>query len=137
MITNQWEKKLIDMNTTKLKDEDIAWADIVFISAMIVQKESAWEVIKKIKKSGKTIVAGGPLFTTGWEEFTEDVDHLVLGEAEENLYEFLGDLSSGRTKNIYEVKGFPDISKSTVPEWNLINKKYYNSMCLQISRGCP
>ncbi|MCX6347085.1 MAG: radical SAM protein [Actinobacteria bacterium] len=137
MLPSQWEKKLIDMNVGKLKDEDIAWADIVFISAMIVQKESVWEVIKRIKKSGKPIVAGGPLFTTGWEEFTKDVDHLVLGEAEENLYEFLDDLDSGKAKNIYEVKNFPDIGKSTVPEWNLINKKYYNSMCLQISRGCP
>ncbi len=137
MLPGNWEKKLVDMNVGRLKDEDIAWADIVFISAMIVQKESAWDVIKRLKKTGKTIVAGGPLFTTGWEEFTEDVDHLVLGEAEENLHEFLSDLSSGDAKNIYEVKKFPDICKSTVPQWNLINKKYYNSMCLQISRGCP
>ena len=137
MLPLQWEKKLIDMNVGRLKDEDIAWADIVFISAMIVQKESVWEVIKRIKNLGKPIVAGGPLFTTGWEEFTSDVDYLVLGEAEKNLYEFLSDLDDGKAKNIYEVKKFPDIRKSTIPEWNLINKKYYNSMCLQISRGCP
>ena len=137
MLPSRWEKKLIDMNVDKLRDEDIAWADIIFISAMLVQKESAWEVIKRVKTSGKPIVAGGPLFTTGWEEFAGDVDHLVLGEAEENLYEFLSDLNSGKAKNIYEVTKFPDIHKSVTPQWNLINKKYYNSMCLQISRGCP
>jgi radical SAM superfamily enzyme YgiQ (UPF0313 family) len=137
MLPNSWEKKLIDMNVDKLKDKDIAWADIVFISAMLVQKESVKEVIKRVKNSGKPIVAGGPLFTTGWEEFTKDVNHLILGEAEENLYEFLSDLNSGKAKNIYEVKNFPDIRKSVIPKWDLINKKYYNAMCLQISRGCP
>ena len=34
-----WEKKLVDMNTDKLEEKDIKWADYVFVSAMIVQKE--------------------------------------------------------------------------------------------------
>jgi len=137
MLPEKWEKKLIDMNVDKLKDEDINEADIVFISAMIVQKESVKEVIKKVNSFKKPIVAGGPLFTTGWEEFVNDVNYLVLGEAEENLEEFLTDLSSGRAKKVYEVNKFPDIKKAVTPQWNLINKKNYNSMCIQISRGCP
>lgn len=137
MLPARWEKKLVDMNVEKLKAEDINWADMVLISAMIIQKESVKEVIKRIKCLNKPIVAGGPLFTTGWEEFTDDVDHLVLGEAEENFNEFLNDLNSGKARRIYEVKNFPDIHKAVVPKWNLIDKKYYNSMCLQISRGCP
>ena len=40
MLPVSWEKKLIDMNTDMLKDEHIKWADYVFISAMIVQKEA-------------------------------------------------------------------------------------------------
>jgi len=82
MLPKDWEKRLVDMNTDILKDEYIKWADYIFISAMIVQKESARRIINKVKKLGKPIVAGGALFTTGWEEFT-DVDHLVLGEVEE------------------------------------------------------
>jgi radical SAM superfamily enzyme YgiQ (UPF0313 family) len=137
MLPKNWTKKLIDMNVSKLKDEDIINADMVFLSAMIVQKESTKEVIKKIKSFNKPIVAGGPLFTTGWEEFVNDVDYLVLGEAEENLDTFLNDLSLGKAKKIYEVSTFPDIKKSVIPQWDLINKKDYNSMCIQISRGCP
>jgi radical SAM superfamily enzyme YgiQ (UPF0313 family) len=137
MLPKKWDLKLIDMNVENLNDEDILASDIVFISAMIVQKKSVKEVINRVKKLGKPIVAGGPLFTTGWEEFIDDVDCLVLGEAESNLEYFLNDIVSGNVKKIYEVAEFPPISKAVNPRWDLIKMKYYNSMCLQISRGCP
>ncbi len=137
MLPSSWKKKVIDMNIAKLADEDIKWADMVFISAMIVQKESVRTVIKKVKEFGKPIVAGGPLFTTGWEEFIGDVDHLVLGEAEENLYKFLRDIATGNAKKIYQATDFPDIRTSVIPEWALVDKRFYSSMCVQISRGCP
>ena len=137
MLPKKWEKKLIDMNVEILKDEDILRADLVFLSAMIVQKESTREVISRVRGLGKKIVAGGPLFTTGWEEFTKDIDHLVLGEAEDTFIKFLKDLKAGKAKRIYEVGNFPDIKKAVVPQWNLIDKRCYTSMCLQVSRGCP
>jgi radical SAM superfamily enzyme YgiQ (UPF0313 family) len=137
MLPRKWEKKMIDMNVNKLLDKDISWADIIFISAMIAQKESVREVIKKIKYLKKPIVAGGPLFTTGYEGYLNDIDHLILGEAEENLNEFLKDLNSYKAKKVYELKNFPDIQTAATPQWNLIDKRFYNSMCLQISRGCP
>lgn len=137
MLPQNWELKLVDMNVENLSDSDIVWADAVFISAMIVQKKSAGEVIKRVKKLEKPIAAGGPLFTTGWEDFIEDVDSLILGEAEANLKYFLNDLAAGTVKKIYEVKDFPSISEAVSPKWDLIKMKHYNSMCLQISRGCP
>ncbi len=84
MLPENWEKKLVDMNVTTLRDKDLEGADFVFISAMSVQKTSAKEVISRCKKMGIKIVAGGPLFTTGYEEF-ENVDYLVLNEAETTL----------------------------------------------------
>ena len=41
MLPAEWEKRLVDLNVTKLTPADLAWADYVFISAMIVQRESA------------------------------------------------------------------------------------------------
>ncbi|GAJ03937.1 unnamed protein product, partial [marine sediment metagenome] len=86
------------------------WADYIFISAMIVQKESVRRVINKVKKLGKPIVAGGPLFTTGWEEFT-NVDHLVLGEVEETFPAIVEDLKNGTLKKMYTNDRFPDIKE--------------------------
>jgi radical SAM superfamily enzyme YgiQ (UPF0313 family) len=136
MLPANWEKKLVDMNVDNLNDKDIEWADYVFISAMIVQKESALKVIEKIKKFGKPTVAGGPLFTTGWEEF-QQIDHIFLGESEETLPEFIKDVEKGQVKKIYSSNEYPDINKTPTPEWSLINIFKYNSMCIQYSRGCP
>ena len=45
MLPTDWEKKAVDMNTTRLSDKDIEWADYVFVSAMMVQQRSTREVI--------------------------------------------------------------------------------------------
>ncbi len=62
MIPGKWEKRLVDMNAAMLTDEELEWADYVLISAMIVQKESAKEIITRCNKLGVKIIAGGPLF---------------------------------------------------------------------------
>lgn len=138
MLPPEWEKKLVDMNADPLNNKDIKWADYVFISAMAVQQKSAREVINRCKKFGTKIVAGGPLFTAGYEHFGfDDIDHLVLSEAENTLPLFLEDLEKGCARHIYESKVRPDITTSPVPLWSLIDKKKYHSMNIQYSRGCP
>ncbi len=136
MLPGDWEKKLVDMNVNGLNDSDIKWADYVFISAMTVQKKSVKEVIARCKHLGAKIVAGGPLFTAGFEEFVE-IDHFILGEAENTLQLFLGDLDEGHAQHIYVSNERPDISATPTPLWSLIELKHYSSMNLQYSRGCP
>ena len=136
MLPQEWENKLVDMNVTSLTDEDIKWADYVFISAMVVQKESVMEVVTRCNKLGTRTVAGGPLFTTGHDEFN-GVDHFVLGEAEVTLALFLEDVAKGCAKPVYVSNEQPDIRQTPVPLWSLISMKKYSSMNIQYSRGCP
>lgn len=137
LLPKSWEKKLIDMNVEKLNDKEIRWADLIFISAMIVQKQSVREIIKGAKKFDKKIIAGGPLFTTGFKDYLGDIDYFVLGEAEVTLPQFLADFKKGNLKKIYKTEEFADIEKSPIPDWNLISLKKYASMSVQYSRGCP
>ncbi len=140
LLPRDWEKKLIDLNTQNLNDDDIQWADLVFISAMVVQKESTKEIINRVKKLRKKIVAGGPLFTICYRELLKDIDYFVLGEAEVTLPLFLEDLKNGNLKKIYKSKQWPDISKTPIPLWELLDikkMKKYSSMAIQFSRGCP
>jgi radical SAM superfamily enzyme YgiQ (UPF0313 family) len=136
MLPPEWDKKLVDMNVKHLTDEDIRWADYVFISAMSAQKVSAKEVIGKCRELGVKTVAGGPLFTTEFSEFSE-VDHLILGEAEVTLRPFLEDLRKGCPRPVYNSEERPEISQTPIPLWSLVDMKYYSTMNLQYSRGCP
>lgn len=136
MLPPEWKKKLIQMKIQPLKDRHLDWADMVFISAMSIQQSSARQVIDRCKKRGLKIVAGGPLFTTNTAEF-DDVDHLVLNEAEMTLPPFLEDLEKGRAKHIYTSSEFPGMENTPVPMWELIKMKNYATIGLQYSRGCP
>ncbi len=136
MVPEKWEKKLVDLNVRSLVDDDIRWADYVFISAMTVQRESARAVVDRCKQLDKKIVAGGPLFTAYSDEF-DDIDHLVLDEAEITLQPFLGDIANGSARHVYRSTERADITGTPSPKWELIDFKQYASMNLQYSRGCP
>jgi len=136
MLPAEWEIRLIDLNVSRLRDADLDRPDLVFISGMIAQRESARRLIARCKAAGKTVVAGGPLFTSGHADFAE-VDHFVLNEAEATLPEFLRDLESGRPRRIYTAAHFPDLAATPVPRWELADMRRYGSMSLQYSRGCP
>jgi radical SAM superfamily enzyme YgiQ (UPF0313 family) len=136
LLPDSWHKKLTDMKVTRLKDKDIKWADYVFISAISVQLASVRQIINRCKQLNARIVAGGPLFTEEYEQFTE-IDHLVLNEAEITLPLFIEDLKYGRPKKIYQSDKFADITKSPLPDYSLLKSGKYATAGIQYSRGCP
>jgi len=136
MLPASWKKRLVDVTMCKLRDKDLAWADLVFVSGMIAQRDSAQKLIARCRAAGKTIVAGGPLFITEHEQFPE-VDHFVLNEAEVTLPEFLRDFQRGAARRVYSSLEFPDIRQTPSPLWELADIKRYASMSVQYSRGCP
>ena len=136
MLPPEWSKRLVDVNVTKLTDEDLAWADYAFISGMVVQRTSAQHIIKRCKEVDVKVVAGGPLFTSEHEQF-ENVDHFVLNEAELTLPSFLEDLHNNCAGRVYSTSHFADIQKTPTPLWALADLRQYASMSIQYSRGCP
>ena len=136
MLPKEWNKKLIDLNVANLYDKDLLWADYVFLSGMSVHANSIKMIIRRCNKLGVKIVAGGPVFTTQYNEFL-GIDHFVLNEAEITLPRFLSDLERGEPKYLYSSDEFPDISGSPIPMWELLDIKKYATISLQYSRGCP
>lgn len=136
LLPGDWELRLVDLNVKRLRNRDLEWADYVFVSAMVVQREGTYRLLERCQPFDVRIVAGGPLFLTEHEDFPL-VNHFVLDEAEITLPEFLQDLEEGHPKHIYRADTFPDITKSPIPMWELMDLEYYSSMCIQYSRGCP
>jgi radical SAM superfamily enzyme YgiQ (UPF0313 family) len=136
LLPDEWDKRLIDLNVEKITDKDILKADYVFISAMSIQSASANEIINSCNRLNVKIVAGGPLFTSSYEYY-ENVDHLILNEAEITLPQFLFDLKGGNPQHLYTSQDWAVITETPLPMWNLINRKNYSSMNIQYSRGCP
>src|SRR5512142_615862 len=61
MLPGSWDKRLVDLNVRKLTEADLKWADMAFVSAMVIQREAAREAITRCKAAGLRVVAGGPL----------------------------------------------------------------------------
>ena len=136
MLPPEMERRFRDLNVEPLQDEDLAWADYVFLSAMDIQRESSRRVIDRCKQAEVKIVAGGPLFTSDPTQFS-DVDHLVLNEAEVTLPGFLEDLAKGQAKPVYTTDEYADMRTSPFPAYQLLGTEYYGALSVQFSRGCP
>jgi radical SAM superfamily enzyme YgiQ (UPF0313 family) len=137
LLPPEWDTRLVDVNVETLTDEHLAWAELVFVGGMAVQRGSAAQIIARCKAFGLRVVAGGPLFTAEPGACGDDVDHLVLDEAEATLPEFLSDLRRGCAKRVYRAPGFCRLEETPIPAWHLASMKKYASMCVQFSRGCP
>jgi len=136
MLPESWEKRVVDMNVRGLTDDDLDWADLVMISAMLVQKKSALEVIDRSKARGKPVVGGGPLFSMEADSFPS-VDHIVFGEGEVLIPELAKDLEAGTARQLYTSSEKPDLRDTPIPMWDLVDFNDYATMCIQYSRGCP
>lgn len=129
--------KLIDMNIEPLKDADLAWADAVFISAMTIQQKSFAAVVQRCHTLQKLIVAGGPYVTVQHSSIT-NVNHLILGEAENTLEIFLKDFADHKALPLYAASAaHPNLTSTVIPRFDLLKLSAYVSMSVQYSRGCP
>ncbi|MDP3661583.1 MAG: radical SAM protein, partial [bacterium] len=137
LLPAEWNVRLVDMNVQTIRDADFKWADMVFVSAMIVQKDSAQEILDRAKMHGKRTVVGGPFFTSCDKKSVRGADHFVLNEAEITLPEFLRDFNCGNPKSEYTSANKPNLNITPLPRWDLINFRHYATMPIQYTRGCP
>src|SRR5207244_2293189 len=136
LLPKSWERRLVDLNVHALKSADIEWADIVFVTGMLVQKESLHLAVRRCKEKGKRVVLGGPYVTTTIEDLPE-ADHIFIGEAETTLPQFIEDLERGEAKRTYRAVERPPLSTTPVADFHLADMKRYSAMSVQYSRGCP
>src|SRR5512132_4129711 len=124
LLPGSWKRRLVDLNVRSLTSSDIKWADMVFVTGMLVQKESLRDVVRRCKELGKRVVLGGPYVTTTIEDLPE-ADHIFVGEAETTLPQFVKDLAAGVAKRRYQAVERPPLAATPLAHFHLANLKRY------------
>lgn len=138
MCPKDWDIRLIDENAEPLKDSDLEWADVVGVSAMIVQYTRAVEVARRARAKGKPTMIGGNHVTAEPDAYRDEFDVLVRNEGEITFRQLLNDYGTGRVGPLYETSEKADLSQTPVYRMDLIGKRHrYPMVTLQYSRGCP
>ncbi|ACA98337.1 MULTISPECIES: B12-binding domain-containing radical SAM protein [Cyanophyceae] len=138
ILPQEWEFKLVDRNIRAVTEAEWEWADLVLMSAMIVQKDDLLDQIKEAKKRDKLVAVGGP-YPTSVPEEVQDVgaDFLILDEGEITLPMFVEAVNNGATSGTFRAEEKPDVTTTPVPRYDLLELDQYDSMSVQFSRGCP
>jgi radical SAM superfamily enzyme YgiQ (UPF0313 family) len=137
LLPSEWELRLVDLNISSLTEEDWLWADLILISAMYIQRNGLFALVREAKLRGKTVVTGGPYPTSLPEAvFEAGGDYVVRGEGENTMPLLLEAIRQGRT-GIIENDEKPDLTTSPIPRFDLLQLKDYAAFTIQTSRGCP
>jgi radical SAM superfamily enzyme YgiQ (UPF0313 family) len=136
LLPGSWPKRLIDTNVERLKDADLAWAEVALVSGMQVQQEHLVAVVERCRARGLRTVVGGPI-ASSVSATALKADHVVIGEAEDLVATLARDLEAGEARPVYEAAEKPAMKRSPLPDLSLIKMNRYSTMTVQYSRGCP
>ena len=139
ILPQTWDYRLVDVNIRPVDESEWQWADLVIISAMIVQKEDIIRQIGFARFHGKPVAVGGPYPTSTPEELVAaGADFLILDEGEITLPMFVEALQRGEKSGQFRSGGVkPDVTTTPIPRYDLLERGAYDSMSVQFSRGCP
>ncbi|MGR3278647.1 B12-binding domain-containing radical SAM protein [Acaryochloris marina NIES-2412] len=138
LLPEDWEIRFYDRNVEAEVASDWEWCEIVFLSAMLAQRQDFHHLIQKAVSLDKKVVVGGPYPTSVPQDAIDSGAHyLVLDEGELTVPQFLVALEGGETKGVYRASEKPDVTLSPIPRFDLLSLNSYLLMAVQFSRGCP
>jgi radical SAM superfamily enzyme YgiQ (UPF0313 family) len=138
MLPSDWEIRFADRNVRCEAEADWEWCDIVIISAMIIQKADFRALIQKGVALGKKVAVGGPFPTSVPELALEAGAHyLILDEGECTIPPFLEALARGQESGVFRATEKPNVTKTPIPRFDLLDLDAYLAITVQFSRGCP
>ncbi|MFA9479131.1 B12-binding domain-containing radical SAM protein [Phycisphaerales bacterium AB-hyl4] len=139
-LPRQWEVRFVDENARSADDHDYAWADVIFISGMHVQRQRIEQINREAHRHGKLTVLGGPSVSACPDHY-RDIDLVHLGE--------LGDATDAIVQHIdrsVERPGKQLVFRTTdrlpmdefpIPAYHLLDLRQYFLGSVQFSSGCP
>ncbi|MBT3313060.1 MAG: B12-binding domain-containing radical SAM protein [Anaerolineae bacterium] len=112
-------------------------ADVVAIFASTPDILRAYEIAKKFRKKGKTVVLAGLHVTFMPDEAQQHADTIIVGEAEGVWEQLLEDYRAGSLLPRYQRTEPVDVATLKPFSTQLIDKSWYgNAWTVMVSRGC-
>ncbi len=138
LLPSRWQVRLCDTNVRALDPADLEWASVVFLSGMLIQRPSLEELAIAARACGKPVVIGGAYASTSPDAVAPFADCVVVGEAEELMPELVAAVESGAPlPRRLQAPMRPDVTRTPTPRYELLDPSAYQSIGLQLSRGCP
>ncbi|MEM8719143.1 MAG: B12-binding domain-containing radical SAM protein [Cyanobacteria bacterium P01_G01_bin.39] len=138
MLPSDWSLRFCDRNVKSESEADWEWCELVILSAMMAQKADFLAQIRKAARLGKKVAVGGPYPTSVPQDALEaGANYLILDEGEITVPQFLQAIEQKQESGIFRATEKPDVTKSPMPRFDLLQQDDYLWMAVQFSRGCP
>jgi len=112
-------------------------ADIIALSFMDFCAPHAYDVARRFRERGKTVVAGGKYASTFPQEVVPHMDVTVAGEADRIWPGVVEDIVAGRHRRLYEAPPLRSLEGIPTPRYDLVESRYAVPVVLEATRGCP
>jgi hopanoid C-2 methylase len=140
LLPSRWEVRFVDENDRSVSSEDLAWADVVLMTGMHVQRSQIDRINEGAHRHGKLTVLGGPS-VSACPEYYPDVDVLHVGEIGDATDELLSMIDASverpRTQRILTTQDRLPLTAFPIPAYHLLDLRKYFLGSVQFSSGCP
>lgn len=136
MSQDRHEINLYDENVEPINYDDDA--DLIAVSFFTPQANFAYDVAKRFKEKGKTVVGGGMHPSLMPEEASEYFDAICIGEVEGVWNQMLSDFEQGQLKKTYQ-STVENLDLIPIPERKIFsgrNNYDWEAKLVQTMRGC-
>ena len=139
-VPPSWPVRFIDENMAPATDDDFAWAEVVFVSGMHVQRRQIEDIRRRAQSFDKVAVLGGSSVSACPEHYP-DFDYLhvgELGDATDELFARLSDdVARPQRQVVLTTKLRRELSEFPIPAYELAQIDRYLLGSIQFSSGCP
>ena len=139
-LPGAWEVRFIDENIRAARDDELDWADAVFVSGMHIQRAAMQDIARRAHARGKVCALGGPSVSASPQLYS-DFDYLHIGEvgdATDALITTLDhDVGRPPSQQRFETEERLPLPDFPIPAYHLIDMGRYMLGSVQFSSGCP
>ena len=140
LLPKEWEVEFVDENIRRITPEEFAWADVVFISGMHIQRPRIHDITRRAHDAGKVVALGGPSVSSA-PDYYPDVDLLHCGEIGDGtlrLFQHLDETVERPEEQItYRTIERLPMAEFPTPAYDRLDLRKYLLGSVQFSSGCP